>query len=104
MKLARFLAEVRTRIRTPMLGDLDPVGMIFSQLAANGHTVEARALRKAALAVIDTYADVTDADLWALGKDALGLLDAFAAYRFTGLYKQVELDIMARRLRAEAPA
>lgn len=104
MKLARLLAEVRIRMRTSIPEGRDPIRLILSQLADNGHTLEARALRKTVLAVIDTYADVTDADLWALGTDALGLLDAFATYRFTGLYKQVELDTIARKLRAEAPA
>jgi hypothetical protein len=65
---------------------------------------EARALRKATLAVIDTHADMTEADLWALGKDALGLLDAFIEYRIEGRYKQVELEIIAGRLRAAPTA
>jgi hypothetical protein len=47
---------------------------------------------------------MTEADLWALGKDALGLLDAFIEYRIEGRYKQVELEIIAGRLRAAPTA
>ena len=70
----------------------------------SGCTAEARALRKVTLAVIDTQAHMTEADLWALNKDALALLDAFIEYRLTGRHKQVELDIIASRLGAAAPA
>lgn len=42
---------------------------------------------------------LSDADLWALGTDALGLLNAFAAYRLTGRYSARELEIYADRLR-----
>lgn len=38
-------------------------------------------------------------DLWALGADALGLLDAFAAQRLTGRYSVRELEIYGDRLR-----
>jgi hypothetical protein len=47
---------------------------------------------------------MTEADLWALGKDALELLDAFIEYRIEGRYKQVELEIIAGRLRAAPTA
>jgi hypothetical protein len=47
---------------------------------------------------------MTAADLWALGKDALALLDPFIEYRIDGRYNQVQLDIIADRLRAEVPA
>ena len=83
---------------------MDPIGLILSRLAVNPHTAEARALRRAMLAVIATDQEMADADVWALGKDARGLLDAFAAYRLGGRYKQAELEVIAGRLRAEAPA
>ena len=103
MKLATFLVEVRKRGGTAIPEQLDPVWLIMSRLAVNGYTAEARALRKATLAVIDAQADMADADLWALGKDALGLLDAFVADRLSGRYKQADLEIIANRLRAAAP-
>jgi hypothetical protein len=74
---------------------------VRAPIAANGYTAETRALRKATLAVIDTQADMAEADLWALGKNALALLDAFIEYRIEGRYDQVQLGISAGRLRGE---
>jgi hypothetical protein len=98
VKIARFLAEVRTRTRTPIPADADPIGIILTRVGVNPHTVESQALRKATLAVIATEGDMLKNDLWALGADALGLLDAFAAYRLTGRYSARELDVYADKL------
>jgi hypothetical protein len=102
VKLARFLAEIRTRARTPIPADVDPIGIILTRVRLHPHAVESQALRKATLAVIATEGDMIDADLWALGRDALGLLDAIAAYRLTGRYSARELEICAERLRGVA--
>jgi hypothetical protein len=93
MKLARFLAEVRVRARTPIPADVDPIGIILTRVGVNPHTVESNALRNATLAVIATEGKMSDNDLWALGADALGLLDPFAAYRLAGRYSARELEI-----------
>lgn len=98
MILARFLAEVRTRARTAIPDDIDPIGIILTRVGMNPLTAESRALRKATLAVIATEGDMAEADLWALGKDALGLLDAFALARLTRRYNARELEIFGERL------
>ena len=96
--LPAFLAEVRARLRTPIPEDLDPIAIILSRVSFNPHTVESRSLRKATLAVIATEGHLAESDIWALGKDALGLLDAFAARRFTGRYSAAELRVFVERL------
>jgi len=98
LRLARFLAEVRVRTRTQIPEDIDPVGLIMSRVSINPHTPESKALRKATRAVIATEGDMTEADLWALGQDALGLLDAFAEQRLTGRYRAPDLEMIDRRL------
>jgi hypothetical protein len=62
------------------------------------NTPESKALRKATLAVIATDRDMTEADLWAFGQDAIGLLDAFAWQQLTERYRQEDLRIVATRL------
>jgi hypothetical protein len=99
MTLTRFLAEVGARARTPIPADVDPVGIILTRVGVNPHTIESTALWKATLAVIATEGDMGDADLWALSKDALALLDAFARTRLSGRYTALELQIYGQRLR-----
>jgi hypothetical protein len=101
VKLARFLAEIRVRDGTMIPEDLDPIGIILTRISMNPHSVESRALRKATLAVIATEGHMTEADLWALGKDALGLLDALAVERLTARYRPRDLEAIAGRLRGE---
>jgi hypothetical protein len=99
LKLARFLASVRTRARTPIPEDLDPIGLILTRVGVHPHTVESKALRKATFAVIATEGDMAETDLWALGADALGLLDAFALQQLTDRYSAPELEVYANRMR-----
>jgi hypothetical protein len=93
------VVEVRARAHTAIPADVDPIGVILTRVGLHPHTVESIALRKATLAVISTEGDMADADLWALGKDALGLLDAFGAHRRAGRYSARELEIYGDRLR-----
>lgn len=86
LRLARFLAEVRKRVRTTIDPEIDPLGIILARINLNPHTPQSRALAKAAIAVSATEGDMTEADLWALGQDALALLDAFAMCRLTKRY------------------
>jgi hypothetical protein len=49
--------------------------------------------------VIATEGFLTELDLWALSKDALGLLDKFAVERLSNRYRAEDLAIISRRLR-----
>ena len=100
MALTRFLAEVRTGSGAPIPQSIDPLGVILTRVGVNPHTAESRALRKATVAVIATEGDLAESHLWVLGKDALGLLDAFARQRLGGRYSPLELEIFSGRLRA----
>jgi hypothetical protein len=76
---------MRTRITIPP--EIDPVGIILARVGMHPNTPQSRALTKATLvAVIATEGEMTEADLWALSQDALGLLDAFAADRVSGRF------------------
>jgi hypothetical protein len=56
-------------------------------------------LKREGHALISSEGDMTEADLWALSKDALGLLDAFALERLTARYRPQNLDAIAAKLR-----
>ncbi len=99
LRLARFLAEVRKRSRQRIPDEIDPLGVLFSRVAMNRYNTEGRALGKAALAVITAEGEMTEADLWALGQDALGMLDAFAARRLAGGYALALLNAVGAKLK-----
>lgn len=92
LRLARFLAEVRRRVRVGIAPEIDPLGIILARINVNPYTPQSRALAKAAIAVATTEGDMTEADLWALSQDALALLDAFAMRRLTNKYEREMLE------------
>lgn len=104
MNLSPFLAEVRVRKTTAIPSNLDAIGIILARIAVNRLSVESRALRKACLGVITMEGDMDESDLWALGADALGLLDAFAADRLRARYQAQDLEMIVGRLQAMARA
>jgi hypothetical protein len=99
MKLVEFLDEVRLRRGTPVPTDVDPICVILALIGMNPNSAESQALRKACLAVIACEGEMTVADLWALGKDARGLFEAFAHNCLTSRYPSEDLEIYARWLR-----
>lgn len=100
MKLTRFLAQAHLQSGTPIPDELDPLPLILTRVAMNRYTLESQALMRICLAVIATEGDVAESDLWALGNDARGLLNAFATRRMLGKYGQDTLDMLAKRLLA----
>lgn len=100
LPLARFLVEVRKRSRTELMPEIDALGVLLARVAMNRYNGEGRALARAAIAVVHEDREIPEADLWALGRDALGMLDAFAAKRQANGYALELLDIVADRLRA----
>ena len=80
--------------------EVDPIGIILARVGLYRHTAECRALRKATLATIATEGEMPDSDFWALGQDALVLLDAFAYGRENGRYRPQDLEVFAARLGA----
>jgi hypothetical protein len=87
MRLAQFLTEVALRNRTQIPTYIDSVGIILARVGLQPHMPESRALTKATLAMIAGTGEMTEADLWALSQDALGLIETFA------------LDLLADRYR-----
>ena len=99
MDPARFLAELRIRAGTPVPDDLDPIGLILSRVSVNPHTTESKALRKATLAVIAGEGEMTTPTCRHSGRDARGLLDAFAVERLTARYRTADLAMVAEKFR-----
>jgi len=96
--IERFLVEVSKRTHGSLPPAVDPIGSILAQVFANPDTAESRALRKATLAVITSKGELSKFDLWALGQDALALLDAFVNSMHSARYPRPELDNLATRL------
>ena len=42
---------------------------------------------------------MTEADLWALGQDALGMVDTFATDLLSARYREQDLRVIEKRLR-----
>ncbi len=78
--------------------ELDPLPLIITRIGVNRYTLESQALLRVCLAVVDTEGEMVESDLWALGSDARGLLNAFAMRRMLGKYGQDSLDMLARKL------
>jgi hypothetical protein len=89
---------------TPVPQDIDPIGIILARVSMNPNTVESRALSKACLAVIATEGEFSDTDVFALGRDARGLLDVFAVERLTARYRPQDLSMIADKLRGMVQA
>jgi len=99
MKLARFLAQVHSRVRVPIHDEIDPIGIILSWVSAHPHTPQSRSLTKGCLAVIAMEGEMSDADLWALSADALALMDRFAVEFLAKRYAPTEIETIAASLR-----
>ena len=98
MNIARFLIEVNSRTRNAVPSDIDPIGIILTRVGLHPHNVESRALRKATLATIAHEGEMSDSDLWALGQDALVLLDSFADCLEHGRYRPQDLKAYSAKL------
>ena len=56
--------------------DVDPLNAIHQRCRAAPETLENKTLMRIARAIEVGRGDFDDADIWALGQEALGLLDA----------------------------
>ena len=81
MKLADFLVEIRRRARVPPLPHVDPWQAIRLRCAAQPDTLENQTLIRISNAIREGAGDFDEADIWTLGQEALGLLDALIAPR-----------------------
>jgi len=79
MKLAALLGEVRDRARVLPPPGIDPWQAIRLRCAAQPDTLENQMLMRVMRAVREGSGDFDDAAIWALGQEALGLLDALMA-------------------------
>ncbi len=82
---------------TPIPEELDPLPLIITRIGMNRYTLESQALLRVCLAVVETEGEMVESDLWALGSDARGSLNAFAIRRMLE-YGQDSLDMLARKL------
>jgi hypothetical protein len=98
MKLDQFLAQSRAKGGTSVPSEVEPLLVILTRVGMNRHSVESQALIRASLAVIAQDGNLAESDLWALGSDARGLLNAFADRRQSPTYDQVYLDTLGRRI------
>ncbi len=98
MKLARFLKQVQLMGGTAISPEHDPLLLILRRVGMNRYTLESQALLRVCLAVVATAGKMVESDLWALGSDARGLLNAFAVRRSYGEYEQTALEMLAKRL------
>ncbi len=94
MKLSKFLTQAVLKGGTEIPCELDPLPLIMTRVSMNRYSVESQALIRVCLAVIesDKDADMVESDLWALGNDALGLLNACAVKRVFVEYPKAELE------------
>ena len=71
MKLAALLDEIRRRARILLAPDVDPLQAIHQRCAADPETLESRTLIRITRAIQEHRGDFDDADIWALGQEAL---------------------------------
>jgi len=76
MKLETLLVEIRRRSRSLPPPHVDPRQAIHERCRAAPETLENKTLRRVARAIEERRGDFDDADMWALGQESLGLLDA----------------------------
>jgi len=81
MQLANLLKEIRRRTRSLPEPQTDPLQMIRQRCHANPETLENKTLMRIARAIEERRGDFDDADVWALGQEALGLLHALIERR-----------------------
>lgn len=99
MHLSVFLTHPRMQDGSSIPSELDPLLLIITRLGMNRYSDEAQAVTRICLAVIAMDEDLPESDLLTLGRDARGLISAFATRRTLGAYDQRELDVMDKRLR-----
>jgi hypothetical protein len=83
VKLAALLVEIRRRFRTLPASDVDPLQAIHLRCTADPETLENRTLLKITRAIEERRGNFDDTDIWALGQEALGLLDALIERRIS---------------------
>jgi hypothetical protein len=83
VKLAALLAAIRRRSRTLPPPHVDPLQAIHERCHAAPETLENKTLMRIARAIEEGRGDFEDADIWALGQEALGLLDALIERRIS---------------------
>ena len=70
--------------RTLPAPHIDPLQAIYQRCQAAPETLENKTLMRIARAIEERRGDFDDADIWALGQEALGLLDALIERRLSG--------------------
>lgn len=98
MKLTRFLTDAHMKGGTPIPDELDPLPLIITRIGVNRYTPKSQALARICQAVAATEGEMVESDLWTLGNDARGLLNAFAMRRMLGKYGRDSLDMLAHKL------
>jgi hypothetical protein len=68
--------EVRRRSRVLPASAVDPLGEIMRRCADAPETPENRILAKIAMAIGERSGNFNEREIWSLGPEALGLLDA----------------------------
>jgi hypothetical protein len=81
MRLAALLVEIRRRARTLPAPHVEPLQAIHERCRAAPETLENRTLMRIARAIQETRGNFDNADIWALGQEALWLLDALVERR-----------------------
>ena len=81
MELASLLKEIRRRSLTLPPPQIDPLQVICQRWRDNPETLENRTLMRIVRVIEQKRGDFDDADIWALGQEALGLLDALIERR-----------------------
>jgi len=76
MKLSRFIVDARMKGGTPVPDELDPMPLFITRIRVSRYSAESQAFLRTCLAAVDAEREMYAPDLWALGNDARGLLNA----------------------------
>jgi hypothetical protein len=82
--LDALLAEIRSRARTLPPPEVDPWRAIRLRCSAQPETLENQTLMRIMTAIREGHGDFDDADIWALGQEALGLVQALIERKTPG--------------------
>ena len=93
MKPATRLVEIRRRSRNLPPQGVDPLRAIHQRCVADPETLENRTLMRVTRAIEEGRGDFDDADIWALGREALGLVDALVEGRMSGQVRRRRLPV-----------
>ena len=74
--LARLLAEIKRRPRIMLSSGADPVAAIMRYVSRSPNSPANRRLVKIAAAVVRRRSNFDENEVWSLGEESLGLLDA----------------------------